>query len=808
MSGRQRIFREVPPVLRKWSADSLRALGWESKVDAQIQQRAKALDNAKVVDQNTLRDDNRKNSAANLARADLSPGKEFKEFQRQLAYFEKASAEARPGLKEELRKAAVAYIQNFNSHSDRQKQQSQNIRKKEACEEVLSELRKLDLSDQVKALGDPPWTSEKSMKAASLQASLDFESLPKDERKVEGVGGTHAVAAFWVNGKGTDGKTEKNFLFKPAMKVSSLLGFPHEGEPPREVAAGRMADLLAGGTGLDFSMPETNLVQLDRSRFPEGALTEDVVDHNDPEMPLVGSLQTFAKNTGGLRDQTLAKREQMPVESTQKVMLLDMMTLNCDRHADNMLLGQDKNGNEALLPIDHGLSFPEATDDAKESIANKLGGPFCATLSLPGAHQPFTQAMKDAIDKLSPDAIKAAMEKELALMKKVFPEAAKSLKVESLELSRRSAIFLKMAVANNPPLTPAAAQVAFAQHSMELLDLTLNEQAFYALAEQYIAAAAPNQGALGKLLLMPKDEMGAVMQTVQDNGWTEGPTNYPTERWLTNNPQLALDIYYRDLMQPAKYKALLARFGQETLQEVMKGRTLAIVYRDQDSLDKGGRPVELDEEAEQELQEFEKAFPKVGKVNRKLQPVMRNALSVWRRIKAAGGVAKIAAACKAADYPAAKTKAALADPLNAAQVLELAQGMDGAQAAMVGTDPVAGEVERAFKYMERIVDYLPNNDPLRQEVAQARLVQDAGDVKTKRVMALRLKVMDAVLVVLRELYKQTNIRLDQKIKVTTGDRLLNLQANYSKMDQAKGHIGNGSLEEGKKMLDSIALSLV
>jgi len=114
----------------------------------------------------------------------------------------------------------------------------------------------------------------------------------------------------------------------------------------------------------------------------------------------------------------------------------------------------------------------------------------------------------------------------------------------------------------------------------------------------------------------------------------------------------------------------------------------------------------------------------------------------------------------------------------------------------------------AFKYMERIVDYLPNNDPLRQEVAQARLVQDAGDVKTKRVMALRLKVMDAVLVVLRELYKQTNIRLDQKIKVTTGDRLLNLQANYSKMDQAKGHIGNGSLEEGKKMLDSIALSLV
>ena len=97
MSGRKRNFKLVPEDLRKWSGQSLRALGWESKVEAQQQQRTRALDTAKVVDQNTLRDGARKNSATNLANADLSPGKEFKDFLRQLAYFEKADAKARPG---------------------------------------------------------------------------------------------------------------------------------------------------------------------------------------------------------------------------------------------------------------------------------------------------------------------------------------------------------------------------------------------------------------------------------------------------------------------------------------------------------------------------------------------------------------------------------------------------------------------------------------------------------------------------------------------------------------------------------------
>ena len=802
MSGRKRNFKLVPEDLRKWSGQSLRALGWESKVEAQQQQRTRALDTAKVVDQNTLRDGARKNSATNLANADLSPGKEFKDFLRQLAYFEKADAKARPGLKEELRKAAEAYIKNFEGHSDRQKKQSQNIRKKEACTEVLSELRKLDLSDEVKALGDPPWDSVKSMKAASLQTTLDFESMPKDQRKVEGVGGTHATAAFWINGKGTDGNTEKNYLFKPAMKFTSLSGFPEKGEPAREAAAGRMADLLAGATGLDFSMPETNLAEVDPSRFPDGALSEDVALSDNPNVPLIGSLQTFAKNTGGLRDQTLAKREQAPVESTQKVMLLDMLTLNCDRHADNMMMGKDKNGDDALLPIDHGLSFPNASKQANGSISEKLGGPFCATLSLPGAHQPFTPAMKLAIEKLSPNAIKVAMEQELELMSQVFPNAAKTLKAESLELSRRSAIFLKLSVAHDPSLTPAASQVAFAQHAMELLDLSLNDKQFTTLAEQYIAAAAPNQGALGKLFLMPKDELGALSKVLSANGWSDGPTSNPSERWLTNNPQLALDVYHCDLKNPVKYQQMEDRFGEQELKKLLNTMSLATIFFDQDRLDTSG-PLILDDNAEEEIKAYEKAFPKMRQINRDDPSIMRGAVRNWRRIVAAGGADKIPAACKQNDYSADQTRYATDNPLGAIPVLEMVAGMNGAAASMVGTDPAEGEIKRAMEYIDRIVALLPNNSPLRQEVTQAKQVQDVGDVRAQRVKALRLKVMEAVLLILRQRAKDLATRLDNKMEQAGEDELIGLKIKSAQMDQAKGAVGNGALEEGKGLLDTI-----
>jgi hypothetical protein len=808
MSGRGGALRREQPVdLRQWATASLRALGWKSKVEAQKEQRTRALDTAKTVDQNTLRDDKRPNSSTNLTRAKLDPGKEFKDFLRQLAYFEKASPEARPGLKEELRKAAQAYIDHYADHSARQKKQPQNISKKAACEDVLSELRKLDLADEVKGLGDPPWDSAKSMKAASLQATLDFESLPKGARTVEGVGGTHAVAAFWINGKPAGGKTEKNFLFKPAMEVKSLAGFPDAGEPAREVAAGRMADLLAGSTGLDFGMPETNLVSVDRSRFPEGSIGEGVEGGNDPDKPLVGSLQTFTKNSGGLREQSLSMREKVPTEAVQKVMLLDMMTLNCDRHGDNMLIGTDTNGDQTLLPIDHGLSFPEPGAQANGTIAEKLGGPFCATLALPGAHEPFTPEMMAAIQSLAPNAIKAAMEKELATMGDAFPDAASKIKRESLELARRSALFLKLAVANNPPLTPAAAQVAFAQHTPELLDLALNDNAFNRLAQGFITAAAGQQGALGELFTLPKDELGTLYQTLIDNGWTQGPTGKVSERWLTGNPKLALDVYRCDLKQPAKLKAMNDRFGAQEVTRLLQTMTLAVLYRDQDRHD-SGRPPDLGDEAQQALDAFEQAFPRMAKVKRSDQSVARGALALWKRIEAAGGANQIAAACQQAGYAPAPTALAIANPQEAVEVLELAQGMAGSGAALTGADPDSGEIQRAFAYLDRLVALLPNNDPHRQEVTQAKLVQDAGNVRTRRVKALRLKVMDAVRVALST--RATNIgrRLQQKFDQADGDDKIGWQIKLSQFDQAKGSIGNGSLEEGKLSLDGLEAALV
>jgi hypothetical protein len=81
-------------------------------------------------------------------------------------------------------------------------------------------------------------------------------------------------------------------------------------------------------------------------------------------------------------------------------------------------------------------------------------------------------------------------------------------------------------------------------------------------------------------------------------------------------------------------------------------------------------------------------------------------------------------------------------------------------------------------------------------------------VRTTRVKALRLKVMDAVRVVLST--RATNIggRLQQRLIQTVGDDTIGWQIKLEQFDQAKGSIGNGSLEEGKLSLDALESALV
>jgi hypothetical protein len=80
-------------------------------------------------------------------------------------------------------------------------------------------------------------------------------------------------------------------------------------------------------------------------------------------------------------------------------------------------------------------------------------------------------------------------------------------------------------------------------------------------------------------------------------------------------------------------------------------------------------------------------------------------------------------------------------------------------------------------------------------------------VRATRVKALRLKVMDAVRVALSNCATNIGARLQQRLNQADGDEKMGWEIKLEQFDQAKGSIGNGSLEEGKLSLDGLKAAL-
>src|SRR5262249_13089469 len=141
--------------------------------------------------------------------------------------------------------------------------------------------------------------------------------------------------AWWVEkhvGEGAKGK--KKFIFKPAALEADIKGFPQGGSAGREVLGAAAARQLQALTGLDFQAPETLLANVATDRlagYPGAA----------PGAEVVGSMQHFSKTDGELadlfrKDPGLLKR--ISKEECQKMAVLDLVSLNTDRHSGNFLV--------------------------------------------------------------------------------------------------------------------------------------------------------------------------------------------------------------------------------------------------------------------------------------------------------------------------------------------------------------------------------------------------------------------------------------------------------------------------------------
>lgn len=75
----------------------------------------------------------------------------------------------------------------------------------------------------------------------------------------------------------------------------------------------------------------------------------------------IGSLQMFIQNNGSCED--MGPRA-FPVKEVHKIAVLDLRLANADRHAGNILVCKDEEGdNYMLVPIDHGYCLPEKFED-------------------------------------------------------------------------------------------------------------------------------------------------------------------------------------------------------------------------------------------------------------------------------------------------------------------------------------------------------------------------------------------------------------------------------------------------------------
>ena len=71
----------------------------------------------------------------------------------------------------------------------------------------------------------------------------------------------------------------------------------------------------------------------------------------------IGSLQMFMENNGSTED--MGPRA-FPVKEVHKIAVLDIRLANADRHAGNILVHKEEEGdNYKLIPIDHGYCLPE-----------------------------------------------------------------------------------------------------------------------------------------------------------------------------------------------------------------------------------------------------------------------------------------------------------------------------------------------------------------------------------------------------------------------------------------------------------------
>lgn len=656
----------LAPQVLEWKTTAMQRLGWQSRTALQTTTKQGIDDTAGRVLDRSMRGQGPASAAA-TERLRRGAGDDFKTYHDLRRTFESAQ-ERSPEMVTALKQAAQAYIDHFNEHNDRRKRDPDNIAKRDACAATIKELHLIELAHQTQTLGDPPWDSVTAMRAASLKTSLALAMLPPGEQKAERLSETSASPTFWINERNTRGGKDKAYLLKPEANAP-MGGFPKGGEPVREMMAGKVGDMLNGALGLHLGVPETQVVSIARDQMPSDVVNKLIEDKViESQQSYVASVQQFEQTEGNIKTLTRADSNRVPTAPSQELAVLDIITLNTDRHGANFLVQREDNGAPKLVPIDHGLAFPpRAADFLMEA---NLPGARNALLRMPGVHEPFDPALQQSLGTLDPDVLAAGMKRERDTLREAHPTTDGTLSDESIEMSRRSALLLKRACTR---LTPAAVQVAIARYNTELFDPALDAQGLDTLIAHIIDEMEENLDGMKEYYLMPIEMQDQMKRDLARNGWPAA-SFAAGESLLLTDPGQAIKLWKSGAQAPAMER------------------------------DPMRRPVDVDENAEQELEEMRLVFPNVAvpqDINRK-----RALLEDWRDWKALGGTPeKLKAALERSGVKSSNRREKLGDLAAAVKALKMAEAIETTMANDTSDHELA-DLRHELAYLRQVVPAL------------------------------------------------------------------------------------------------------
>jgi hypothetical protein len=396
----------------------------------------------------------------------LGSGPLFKQVIKGLEAVEESSDEKNLTL---LENAAKAYLADYDKRvADGQKSGKPfrpdkiTTTKADTCRDALEKVRKLrvtrDIQDGLQKLPKNPRSPDEEAGLNRLKAKMIVESGGGKQLDSSESG---ASESFFL----TDPTTkEKNFIFKPSDgEFDAGYGWKKGGGAPREVALSAVSESLKNSLGLDCGVSQTTLVKVNSPSV--------ATERNGKNPERVGAIQNFVPSNKALTEKLDINKpgydksfiNQIPPEEIEKVALLDFVTLQMDRQASNLLVQPDSTGAPRLTPIDAGNAMPsrKAFEASRRMFTNN------AVLGGDEAKKPFSPEALKKIDDMDENAIVAAMKKANTEMAKVDPQSGTAVEDETIEMTRRSVLFLKQAA---KVLTKAEIADAYAYQFQNVLD--------------------------------------------------------------------------------------------------------------------------------------------------------------------------------------------------------------------------------------------------------------------------------------------------------------------------------------------------